>query len=229
MPKIREVTVYQFDELGDEAKARAREWYREASADDSYWSEYVIEDAATALAHCGFDVRQRPVKLMGGGMRQEPAIYWSGFWSQGDGACFEGAWSPASIMSAEQFASEYPGDSPSNVELRRIHAGSVQLAALDPTNAISWRCSHTGRYCHEQSVTFSYEDEREPECSCLSSECEGVQPDDIQDEHEENARDAMRWIYSQLEAEYEYRNADEQIDEDIRANEYTFTEDGRRF
>lgn len=32
----------------------------------------------------------------------------------------------------------------------------------------------------------------------------------------------------QLEREYDYQNADEQIDESIRCNEYEFTEDGRR-
>jgi hypothetical protein len=45
---------------------------------------------------------------------------------------------------------------------------------------------------------------------------------------EEAARDAMRWIYRQLEAQYDWLNADEQVDETIRANEYLFTEDGKR-
>lgn len=28
-----------FDELSDEAKERAREWYRQGNCDDSFWSE----------------------------------------------------------------------------------------------------------------------------------------------------------------------------------------------
>lgn len=38
----------------------------------------------------------------------------------------------------------------------------------------------------------------------------------------------MRWIYRSLEAEYEYRQSDAVVDEDIRANEYEFTEGGER-
>lgn len=42
-------------------------------------------------------------------------------------------------------------------------------------------------------------------------------------------RDFARWLYRQLEREYYYRSSDEAIDETIVANDYTFTETGRRF
>lgn len=174
---MREETIklYQFDELSDDAKEKARDWYRQASRDDSFWSEIAIDDAATVLKACGFDVYQRRVKLMGGGTRLKPAIYFSGFYSQGDGACFEGAWTPETIMPREQFCAEYPTTwtdangvehkSESNAELQRIHAESI----------------------------------------------------------------AMRWIYRQLEREWEWINSDEQVDESIRTNGYEFTEDGERY
>ena len=41
-------------------------------------------------------------------------------------------------------------------------------------------------------------------------------------------RDFADWIYRQLEKEWEWQNADEQVDESIRANEYDFEIDGRR-
>jgi hypothetical protein len=41
-------------------------------------------------------------------------------------------------------------------------------------------------------------------------------------------RDFADWIYSQLEKEYEWQNADEQVDDTIRANAYEFDEDGAR-
>ena len=41
--------------------------------------------------------------------------------------------------------------------------------------------------------------------------------------------DKEGWIYRTLESEYDYQNADEQVDENIEANEYTFTAEGRRF
>ena len=43
---------------------------------------------------------------------------------------------------------------------------------------------------------------------------------------EEAARDCMRWIYHRLEKEYDWQNADEQVAENIEANEYEFTEEG---
>ncbi len=41
-------------------------------------------------------------------------------------------------------------------------------------------------------------------------------------------RDYADWIYSTLQKEYYWRMEDEQVDESILANEYTFDEDGNR-
>ena len=45
----------------------------------------------------------------------------------------------------------------------------------------------------------------------------------------EALRDLARWLYRQLEREYEYRTPDAVIDEATLANDYTFTVEGRRF
>ena len=45
----------------------------------------------------------------------------------------------------------------------------------------------------------------------------------------EALRDLARWLYRQLEAEYDHLTSDEAIEEGIIVNEYTFTEAGRRF
>lgn len=45
----------------------------------------------------------------------------------------------------------------------------------------------------------------------------------------EALRDLARWLYRQLEAEYEYLASDAAVDEAIAASEYTFTDYGRRF
>jgi hypothetical protein len=41
-------------------------------------------------------------------------------------------------------------------------------------------------------------------------------------------RDFAKWIYATLEKEHGYRWSDECVDENIKANEYEFTEDGAR-
>lgn len=73
MPRQIQVTLYQFDELSDKAKDRARQWYRETS--DSDWSEYVLEDAAQCAAILGIAID--PGKI---------------YWNFGDGASFDGTY-----------------------------------------------------------------------------------------------------------------------------------------
>ena len=65
--------IYTYEELSDEAKAKARDWYRKN--DDNEYSEFVIDDAKEVAALMGWEIDK---------------VYYSGFWSQGDGACFEG-------------------------------------------------------------------------------------------------------------------------------------------
>ena len=45
----------------------------------------------------------------------------------------------------------------------------------------------------------------------------------------EALRDLARWLYRALEGEYIDRTSDTAVDETIAANEYTFTQAGRRF
>jgi len=53
--------------------------------------------------------------------------------------------------------------------------------------------------------------------------------DGAEDAVTEALRDLARWLYRQLESEYEHLTSDEAIDESIAANDYSFTEAGRRF
>jgi hypothetical protein len=45
----------------------------------------------------------------------------------------------------------------------------------------------------------------------------------------EALRDLARWLYRQLESEYTHLTSDEVVDDAILANQYTFTETGKRF
>lgn len=207
-----ESTVYRFDELSERAKERAREWYRNASIGDEFYAESAIEDAATIADLLGINLRQRPVRLMNGGTRYEPSIYYAGFSSQGDGACFECAYSykPGSVAAVIAHA---PQD-------ERLHRIARDLAAVQKTAfySLAATSTHTGRYSHEYSMSIDVEDTRV-----------GRYPTAEQEEAiSEALRDFARWIYRQLESEWEYVNADEQVDETIRINEYEFDEEGRR-
>jgi hypothetical protein len=78
-------TVYQFPELSDAAKEKARSWYRELGPHDDWW-DAVYEDFERVCEILGIRLKTTPVRLMGGGTRAKPCIWFSGFWSQGDGA-----------------------------------------------------------------------------------------------------------------------------------------------
>lgn len=213
MPERIETLVYRIDELDDDAKTVAREWYRQDGPVDG-WYETVFDDFQIVCNCLGIDIKTRTVRLAGGGSRQAPCIYFSGFWSQGDGACFEGtyAYRCGATAAVRKHA-------PKDRELDRI-ASDLQKCQRRNFYALWAVATHRGRYSHEYGMSievkrggpFGYEATSDAE-SCVT----------------EAMRDLARWLYRQLEAEYSFQQSDALVDEAICANDYTFTADGRRF
>ena len=206
MARTLETTVYQYVELTPEAQAKARAWFRRLESQD-FNVEYVLEDADRMAGILGIAIDRRTVKLYGGGTRQEPDIAWSGFYSQGDGASFIGtyAYKPGALKA---ITAEAPTD-------ERLHAIAKGLQDVQARHAYRvtagiGRSSHQSVHEHSVSIDVEYAD---------GADVEAVQ---------EALRDFMRWIYRQLEQEYEYRLSDDVIAETIEANEYEFTVEGGR-
>lgn len=210
MSRTKTITLYQFDELSDAAKEKARDWFREASIDDDFWHESAIDDFATQLAPLLGWAIDKPR-----GQRTGHAVYFSGFSSQGDGASFEGSWA-ASAVKGKQAA----GNMPDDAKWQQIAAEYARIAAAYPDATASVKT--TGRYSHSGCTEFDVFDNDESESAAYPC------TDELRDEFVQLSRDLMDWLYRQLEGEYEYQNADEQIDETIRCNEYEFTADGKR-
>jgi len=216
--RIIETKAYQYAELSDKAKEKARDWYRDASADDNYWSNPVIEDAATVAGFLGVTLRTRDVPLHGGGTRRDPCIFFSGFWSQGDGACFEGSWSARKVNLAA--LTDY---APTLRMLTQICTALADVAAEYPDASATIK--HSGHYYHSgcmdvEAYSGIYADDETPG----AQDRDNAFPDN---EVRGELRRFADWIYRQLQAEYEYQNSDEQVAEAIIANEYEFTESGR--
>ncbi len=211
MPEIIETTVYRLDELAKTAKDKARGWYREGAMSED-WYEFVYEDFETIAAMLGVQLKTRTVRLYGGGTGQKPCIFFTGFWSQGDGAAFEAYYrhQPGALKAVRQHA-------PEDRELQEIAA---RLQSIQRRNfyQITADVTHRGHYCHEYSMDIVV-DRNSP------------QPVAAGDEQRiaEALRDLARWLYRQLEHEYEFQTSDAMIDEAILANDYTFTQEGRRF
>lgn len=213
MPEIVETTVYRIDELPDAAKETARQWFRRIGFDHD-WFEFVYDDFERVCAILGIELRTTPVRLFGGGRRAKPCIFFSGFWSQGDGACFEGRYA-YSKGAARRIRAYAPQDAD-------LHAVADALQAVQRRNLYQLRAGirHRDRYCHEYTMAITVERDA-PNGQDMTVDAEETVTEAL--------RDLARWLYRRLETEYEYQISDAEIDAALEANAFTFDEGGRRF
>ena len=212
MPRIVETTVFTIDELSDAAKENARIWYRDQGLHDE-WYDFVYEDFETICRIIGVTLATSPVRLYGGGTREKPQIFWTGFWNQGDGASFAGQYNHA-----KGAAKAIRAHAPKDTELHRI---ADELQAVQRRNFWQVHASlrQQGRYCHEYSMAIEVERDSPT----------GQPPTDgAEDTVIEALRDLACWLYRQLREEYEHQTSDAAVDEALIVNEWTFTAEGKR-
>jgi hypothetical protein len=204
MPETREITIYQFDELSDKAKEKAREWYRNGQLDYDWW-EAVYDDADKIASIIGIDIDRKD--------KNTPAIYFSGFSSQGDGACFEGSYRYKKGWRKE--LAEYAPRIGTNADIWQI-AEALQAIQARQFYKLEATCWQHGHYRHSggMSVDVEHADDRYRDIG------------DAEDEIRDQLRLFADWIYGRLEQEHDWLTSDEQVDEAIRANEYEFLENG---
>ena len=185
--------------VADETRQELLEQYHDINVDHDWW-EFVYEDFRAEMREKGIRVDD---------------INFSGFWSQGDGASFEGA-VPITLfsqfMDLHDLSARYPAS--------RYFSEHHELR-LD----INRTSSH---YCHENTVEASLQDTTgnpydedsprwdiydtmqtlfEHEFAALELECEEI------------VRGYMRELYSKLAKEHEYLTSEEVVWETILANE----------
>ena len=110
-------------------------------------------------------------------------VYFSGFWSQGDGACFTGhlGYDADCLEKVMEHA-------PLDKELHEIATRWVNLRCPE----LYGHVKHTGRYYHSNSVSFSIEEDQEVDENAVIIA----------------AKQLMDWIYEKLEENYNYAQAD---------------------
>jgi len=176
------------------------ETHRYINVDHDNWWDCVYADFTEDMREVGIDVRR---------------MYFSGFCSQGDGACFEGGFANTKTYLDKHHVDQYP-------MIRKLleHDGSVYADS-----------SRTGRYYHSNSVTISVESGERfyhvLECPTEFHEQIADQWDalldneltDFEREVAEQWRTYMDELYRRLEAEYDYLTSDEAVWETIEANE----------
>ena len=94
----------------------------------------------------------------------------------------------------------------------------------------------SSHYAHENTVSFDIEGDAsewfDPKTDANLTEPQYIPInrliDSVQDMIKEHVKDISRKIYKDLEADYDYLTGEESVSDTIRANEYTFEEDGSR-
>jgi hypothetical protein len=172
--KIIKTKVYEFDELNDQAKEKAREWYRSGALDYEWW-ESTYEDAErVGLKITGFDLdRNRH--------------------ATGD---FERDAQDVAALILKEHGKDCETFKAATVYLADLAELNAEIEAVDgddETNVEFWKWQDKRTSLKEEFLHSILED------------------------------------YSIiLQNEMEYQLSDEQVDESIRANKYTFTESGKR-
>lgn len=187
--KTKTINLYTIDELPPNIQTKAlgelrKDWF------DYGWWDCVYEDATTIGKILGIDIDH---------------IYFTGFWSQGDGACFDGTYHYA--KSATKAIRDY---APKDQTLHSI-ADRIQKIQAKNFYRLTASIKHHGYYHHEYCTQIEVNSGSEDDQISLTG----------------YLREFMRWIYNRLQAEYEYQSSDESIIENCRANEYYFTDTGK--
>lgn len=220
-----QTNVYTYDELSDDAKEKARDWYREISAGDDFFAETPVDEFLEIGKALGFTFA--PANPNRQPRKPRDAVYFEGFSHQGSGASFDASWAARelsadkvrAIMADRPATFERDGKQCTdklNARLQPILAGVLTLATRVIDDSASVTASHRYHslsvewYCGEDVDTDDQMERQESNASTFKNLCE----------------DFATWLYAVLEAEYEYQNSDECVAETIIANEYEFTEDG---
>ena len=138
------------------------------------------------------------------------AMYFSGFWCQGDGACFNGF-----VNNWVKFLTA---------------VGKPELTEVVMAHGVSFKWQSRGRYCHENTVDFEIDglwidnpyDEDEEEVRHVMWNAingEGGSLYAASDVFVEFLKDKMRGLYRQLEEEHEHLTSDEVVTEYILEHE----------
>lgn len=220
--------VYTYDELSDEAKEKARDWYRQCDAGDNYFAEVPVDEFLGIGAALGFTFA--PSNPNRQPRKPRDAVYWEGFSHQGSGASFDASWS-ASALNADKvraILADRPATytdrdgksqtSRTNADLQPILVGFMALAAQVAGDSASVTTSHRSHGLTVEWYSGADVDTDEQMASQEASEAT----------FKSLCEDFASWLYRVLEAEYDYQNSDECVAETIVANEYEFTADGER-
>jgi hypothetical protein len=203
--RILNVKAFEYKELSEEAKEKVLEEQRYINVRFNDWCETILDSWKCILEEFGFCA---------------PRIYFSGFYCQGDGACFD----CESIDAGKIFDVIHSEIGTFGKDLREQFDRDKDAIYEYMENCMAFKIEAiSSRYCHEKSRKIEWTLYRAPR------EIEEIEKfvDEIGEWLEEKRRAFCLEIYKQLEEEYEYLTSDKAIEETLDCNEFEFLEDGR--
>jgi len=215
MPTKVEVTLFKFNELSDDAKENAIERFRDINIDHE-WYDFTIEAAKQIGETLGIEIEN---------------VYFSGFYSQGDGACFEGSYTYNKDWKAN-LTDHVGGD---DLQALIKIGEALEAAQKDARYSLEATMKHDGHHYYYNSGCMDVHIEADsdkwiPVEHLMGEEAAFKLMEDAVENNHDHLKDTLRsfadWIYRNLEKEYEYLTSDEAVIESIEANEYDFDEDG---
>jgi hypothetical protein len=197
---IKEFTVYSLqDMLNDEKlKSALLDKHTNINVDFNFWHEAEIEHHEEQLKIAGY---------------QNVKIHFSGFYSQGDGACFTG-----DINVVAWIEKNAP------VKYARI----LKLIKAGFIDTYSAEIKHRGHYYHERSTDLFIDFRIYGNLGTSAVNVCGLL-DVLVTDIETDIIERGREIYKDLKADYEYLTSEEAIIETLQINDYEFNEDGSIF
>lgn len=203
--KTIEINLYSFNELSEEAQKFAIEKTQNSENYLDYdWYESTYEDHKELIQAAGFDVDK---------------IYFSGFWSQGDGAMFEYSSFEGEIL-LDQF-------------IDQLNLSPMRKNWIKNNVCASGKGNHSGHYYHERSCSHSIYWEVD------NGDLHYSRPfyqwlESIGEDFENFAtaiyRDLCRKLYRALETEYDNLKSDETVKDYLMQDEFQeYTEDGEKY
>ena len=210
MSKIIETKVFEYDELDERAKEKARAWFSQHYPEFEWWDD-CYERIKSVGEILGFEFDKK---------RDSIAAYFDT--DRGAYFAFHGGWTfkAGATKAIRAYA-------PKDDELHRI-ARELSKAARRTCWNVSARvrAERNGAsirvdtddwfYSYEKINNEQYHARREAQ-------------KEIEEAIQEAIQDFCHWALKLLRDEFKYLQSTENVEETIRINEYTFTKDGRRF
>lgn len=194
------VETFTFDELSDKAKEVARKWYKECGYGDP---EHIQEMFEQDLENFFFFPMEN--------------VYFCLGYCQGDGVAFTGTIDFDALM---KWKGGEPGLLKNRAYIRQL------IRKLSRSNVyLSGKVTHFGHYYHWNSMDVKVEGENQT--GPLTEKQEtwiGELTNCLQDLVKELSKKLEKIGYEEIE----YQDSDEVVDDNIRANEYKFTKEGKR-